>query len=284
MPSSHDDRASSGNEIQAPHGVFGQDNDNDAADSMTPLPLPPVNALQQMMQEHKKNWAEMTPDEILGVKTTGQDTDSLAATPDDTYHSPLEKFLMEKRLAQTGTTNLLESPRDGWNFLDKDTGLPNEQRVEDMRNGTIVRSQILDRWLQNAQDFNPSQNQDGDWARIFTAPQPEQQTVEQQADMAAFQHLLEPTVPSDAELKSAAQASILPAPDPDLNPQPVGYNPVGASYAPLVSGVGRPNGIAPLPTVTSGLQVPTAPASWAPQPPPWTVSGPQLYVNPVRKW
>lgn len=283
MPSGRNDRPGTGNEIQAPHSVFNEDN-NDASDSMTPLPAPPINALQQMMQEHKKNWAEMTPDEILGVKTPDQDKDVLTAAPDDTYHSPLEKFLMEKRLAQTGTTNLLAPADEGWNFLDKDTGLPNAQRVEDMRNGLIVRSQILDRWLQNAQDSNPNQNQDDEWARVFTAPPQTQPTREQLADMAAFKQLLDPQSSSDAELKSASQVSALPAPDPDLNPQPAGYNPVGASYAPVVSGVGRPNGIAPLPTVTSGLQVPSAPPAWAPQPAPWTVTTPQLFVNPVRKW
>ena len=287
MPASRNDRPNLGNDIQAPHSLFNPDN-NDAADSMTPRPSPQINALQQMMQEHKKDWAEMTPEEIMGVAAPQKN--SLlpgAGQEDNTYHSPLEKFLMEKRQAQTGSTNLLSNaPNEGWNFLDKDTGLPDPRRVEDMRNGLIVRSEILDRWLQNAQDFNQNQqqSQDADWARIFTAPQPAQPTPAQLADMVAFKQMLDPTAAADAESRSQPKISTLPEPDPDLNPQPAGYNPIGSTYAPVSSGIGRPNGINPLPTITSSPVAPSGPPDWAPKPPPWTLTTPQLFVNPVRRW
>jgi hypothetical protein len=281
QPAGHAGSLNLGNSIQAPHSVYGED-DLTPPDSLTPMPAPPqLNALQKMMMEHQKNWAEMTPSEILGVKGWEQDGKSPAGEADQTYHSPLEKFLMEKRLVQTGTTNL-NVPNAGWNFLDKDTGLPDPRRLEAMRNGTIVHSQILDRWLQNAQDFNQDHNQDDAWARVFTAPQPEQPSLAQQADMAAFNQMLEPS--ADLGLKSLAKAAVQPAPDPFLNPRPVGYNPVGASFVPLQSGIGRPSGINPLPAATTGVQTPATPPAWAPQPPPWTLTGPQLFVNPVRKY
>ena len=188
---------------------------------------------------------------------------------------------MEKRLVQTGTTNL-DVPNSGWDFLDKDTGLPDPRRLEAMRKGIIVHSQIIDRWMENAQDFNQSHDQDDAWARVFTAPQPDQPTLAQQADMAAFRQMLEPS--SDTALRSEPKIAAHVFVDPNLNPRPAGYNPVGASYAPLKSNIGRPNGIDPLPTATAGVQTPSAPPSWAPQPPPWTLTTPQLFVNPVRKY
>ena len=279
---SHSAGLNLGNAIQAPHNPFG-DEDIAPPDSLTPLPAPPVNSLQKMMAEHKKNWAEMTPSEILGVKTDEKDDGLLPDTTDHAYHSPLEKFLMQKRLAQTGTTNLnVANNSDGWNFLDKDTGMPDPQRLEDMRKGIIVHSQVIDRWMENAEDFNQSHDQDDAWARVFTAPQPDQPTLAQEADMAAFRQMLEPS--SDTSFRSQTKSVALSIPDPNLNPRPEGYNPVGASYAPLKSNIGRPSGIDPLPAATSGIQTPSAPPSWAPQPPPWTRNTPQLFVNPVRKF
>ena len=62
-------------------------------------------------------------------------------------------------------------------------------------------------------------------------------------------------------------------------------NPIGASFAPLSSGIARPIGLTPLPGITrpASMQTPTTPA-WAPQPAPWTSTTPQPFAIPQRKF
>lgn len=288
MPAVSSSHFSSGNQIEAPHSIFGQP--DDSPDIQPPPPQIQMNALQQMMLERQKNWAQMTPEEIFGLKAPDKSTDSTKTESDGTYHSPLEKFLMEQRLVQTGTTNLNHSVNEGWNFLDPETGLPNSQRVDAMRNGSIVGSQIFNRWLDNAGDNRNQQNQDDEWARVFTSPQQDIPTPSQDAEMQAFRQLLDPSAPAAGNgnggpgSKSRSFLPAIPAVDPDLNPVPAGFNPVGSTFAPLQSTMGRPNGINPLPGVVNLPLTVQTPPSWAPQPAPWASGKPQLFVTPQRKF
>ena len=279
----------SANQIRAPRSLFGGDDDGDDV----PAQMPQVNALQQMLQDQRqKNWTEMTPEEIFGLPAPDKSADpkiSLKPNASSTDVTALEKYLLQKRLVQNGSTNL-GAPSEGWNFLDDKTGLPDQKRAEELRNGSLAHSQIFDRLLGNAQDYrrNSLQGDDDAWNRVFVSARQSQPPQQQVADDDAFTQLIHPTEPT-TEMRNAALggkyfAPVVPPLDPNLEPRPVGYNPLGASFTPLTSGIGRPKRLDPLPGLTSGLSTPSLTPSWAPRPPPWTQDTPQLFVNPVRRW
>jgi hypothetical protein len=289
--SPHRDRQKSKDDVQAPHDIFGSDN---SEDQIAPPPPVQINALQDMLKERQKNWTEMTPAQIPGVPEADQpaDASSLDVRRREPDLSPLETFLRQQRLARTGTTNLPPG-NEHLSFLDDRTGLPNELRLEEMRNGFIAHSAIFDRLLENAGGISGlagQEDSDGAWAKVFVAPRQNQPNSQQVADMEAFVRLLQPAEPS-ADSKSPAAglnylSPVKPLTDPNVEPPRPGYNPAGASFQPLESGIGRPKRLPGLPTITSGLAVPSAPtlAPGAPQPPPWMSDTPQLFVNPVRRY
>jgi hypothetical protein len=274
-------------QLKAPQSLFGPSVD----DSMAP-PMPmPVNTLQQMVQQ-KPNWTQMTPDEILGVQTTPkqQDAKTLADQMLETgqtspNQSALETFLMNRRLAETGSTNV--NHLEEGSFLDPVTGLANPQRAAALQNSSVFHSAFFNRLLENAQDsYNNAGNPEAAWSRVFTAPAATTPSPAQTAEMSAFQQLLQPTAPAQVDSGKSEFGFPKPAslPDPNVEPVPVGYNPAGASFAPQESGVGRPKRLPGLPTATTMPSVPSLTPAWGPQPPPWTIKTPQLFVEPVRQF
>ena len=271
-------------QLSAPHAIFNQPDDSDA-----PMLAPPPSPLQQMVRQ-KPDWTTMTPDEILGLTKPGQakDNPSLNARRPAAYQSPLENFLLNQRLAQTGYTNL-NRPGEGWNFMDQDPGLAGPRRQNDLRDrSSIIKPQIFNRMLQNADDsFNQNpMNTDAAWVHVFSTPPPSAPNPAQLADMTAFQQLLQPTSPAAATSRSASGFTpAAPLPDSNLEPLPAGYNPAGASFHPLDENIGRPKRLAGLPSATAPAFAPApAPPAWAPKPPPWTLTSPQLFNIPARKY
>ena len=274
-------------QIKAPQPLFGSSID----DTMAPPMAPPVNTLQQMVQQ-KPDWTQMTPDEILGVQTTTkqQEAKGLAARMMASGQTPynqsaLETFLMNRRLAETGSTNL--NHLEEGSFLDPATGLADPQRAAALQNSSVFHSAFFNRLLENAQDsYNSSGNPDAAWARVFTAPAHTAPTPAQEAEMSAFQELLQPAAPAPADAGKSEFGFPKPAslPDPNLEPLPTGYNPEGTSFAPLDSGIGRPKRLPSLPTVSTVHSAPSLAPAWGPQPPPWTIKAPQLFVVPVRQF
>ena len=274
-------------QIQAPRSLF----DQPGGDSLAPVMPPPVN-YQRPPVKPQRNWTEMTPDEIMGLPPSEKDL--AAKTPGQhqpvPYQSPLENFLMSQRLAQTGSTNRT-APNLGWNFPGAKPDSAGLQPSGTARNGSTVHTQLFDRLLQGTPDspVDPLMNPPAAWGRMFNVPAQTSPTEAQLADMAAFRQILEPTAtPAPISTESASTAKFLPGaahPDPNLEPAKAGFNPAGATFLPLASGINHPKRLAPLPNVTgSGLTAPAAPPPWAAQPPPWTVANPQTIVFPVRKF
>ena len=152
--------------------------------------------------------------------------------------------------------------------------------------------QDLSRFLAGNQPNKTSANRSEglDW-NLFGAPQPQQPTqpdLVQQAAMARFRQLLESGSASVASVPPSPDGQFFPAPkkiiDPNITQPAYVLNPAGASFMPLINGIGRPTGLTPLPgIVTPSPQLVVVP-SWTPQPAPWLLQGPQLFVMPQRKF
>ncbi|MGD0251133.1 MAG: hypothetical protein ABSC01_00370 [Verrucomicrobiota bacterium] len=294
------DRPDFANELRAPVSVF------DAQGPTPPLPAPSrapmlssaeAQRLQKMLDE-RENWALMTPEEILGVDTSRNTlrTPEQEAADNQKNLTVVERFLERQRQSHTAVTNGYYSGNfsSGRDFSRNQGGLTNGSPSDPARIGLPAAAQILDRFFNNTPANNQfagqNENRSAGWfTSLGLPPQPAAPTPEQLAERERFSQLLNPGSYSDTTAKSAPGgkflSSLQPFSDTTPNQTPM-VNPVGASFAPLNSGIGRPAGLTPLPGITgpTNWQSSTAPPAWAPQPPPWLSQTPQPFTMPQRKF
>jgi hypothetical protein len=289
------------NELRAPVSVFGIQGPS--------LPLPaPQNAPTlsrteaqrlQKMRDERENWALMTPEEILGVDTsrnTLRTPEQEAADNQEQNLTVVERFLERQQQSHAAVTNGYSSGNSssGWDFSRHQGGLTNGNPSNPARIGLPTAPQILDRFLNGSPANNPFAGQTGnrsaDWFKsLGLPPQPAAPTPEQLAERERFRQLLDPGSYSGAPAKSPPGGEFLSSLRPlsDMTPnQTPAVNPVGATFAPLSSGISRPAGLAPLPGITGTTNWPSSAdrPAWAPQPPPWLVQTPQPFILPQRKF
>jgi hypothetical protein len=267
-----------------------------------PLAIPSAVSISegqqlQNMLNPKKDWALMTPGEIMGVASPEKilqvpERDAMGLRKNS---SALESFLGRQSESQSGATNGFsqDNPASAWHFPNN----PDFQSGADTANpvsGTLGNMpQTLSRFFNNTPQrgdnfFNP--NADASSGKLFDGSSPLQAPDSAQpTEMDRLQKLLgaSPAVQSQtpaANFSSGGNFISMPSSANYSFGQPV-VNPAGASYTPLTSGIGTPTGLTPMPTVTgpSSLQPAIAPA-WAPQAPPWMSQGPQPFVIPQRKF
>ena len=255
-----------------------------------PMPQPQQRARPQNSQQNPNDWTLMTAAEILGVESSDK---FLKSQQQQDYEkeregkTPLERFLKRQSEAQMGISNRPASPNPafGWDFsrmADRQNfsdGRDDLKFQNDRKNVANFLRNSLDEWTVNPQKMND--NDLSASSRLPSSP-----ASAQQAALARFEELLKPAAKAETAPKSAEKtfSAIQPLVDPNLQPQSQ-INPVGASYKPLESGIVRPSGIAPLPTLTgSAVAPPVATPSWAPKPAPWLSQAPQPLAIPQRKF
>ena len=289
-----------GNDVRAPVSVF--DIQSPSLPPTVPLSAPTLSRtdlkrLQKMLDE-RENWALMTPEEILGVDATGDTlrTPEQEAADNQENLTVVERFLERQQQTHTAVANEYTSGNSSsdWDFSRRQSGLTNGSPSDSVRIGLPTAAQILDRFFNDLPANNQFAGQNGsrgaDWFKsLGLPPQPAAPTPEQLAERERFRQLLDPGSYSDSRAKSSPGAEF-PSPLQPLsgmtpNKTPTG-NSVGASFAPLSSGIGRPAGLTPLPGITGSTnwQSSAASPSWAPQPPPWLVQTPQPFAMPQRKF
>jgi len=235
--------------------------------------------------ETKNNWALMTPKEIMGLPTPEKILGLPAPNNEDNL-SPEQRFLSRQdRAVATAATNA--QVRSDAALLENEANpfLPNN------RSGQASR-------LGDGPDFHSTPNAnlrpDGQtgadqrdispWTSAFTvppaAPKP---SSEQQAAMERFRALMEPSSPAETT-PARPVTSTTPLPDPNLQPQPL-VNPLGHSFTPLQSSIGRPTGIMPLPGITGPYKTPApSKSSSQAQLPPWLSDSPPPFGASPRKF
>jgi hypothetical protein len=265
---------------QAPSSFF---NFNVPDDSPPP---PPVSAAGRQPMKNtlaeRKNWTQMTPEEMFGVAPADKND---AAEPPDSL-TPLERlFDQEKQPPRAAFTNAGQNDRANspWDFpRDRNSaGLFGSKR-ENADNPGQNPGRLPGGWWNN--DAAAKQNGTVSWDS-FSAPAPqttEKPNLEQLAAMDRFRQLLAPS-PAPAADSKLFSAPVVPI-DPNFSRPDFVPNPAGASFTPLISGIGLPVGLTPLPGIVTPISPPVVIPSWTPQPAPWLLQGPQAFTIPQRKF
>ena len=254
----------------------------------------PQSERMKKMLEDRKNWALMTPEEILGTAPA----DELLPAPErdamgrKKNASQLDRYLDRENNLRGGLTNSWQNDRDNlpWNLSRDRNGL---NLSDPGRDNTMDAAQRLSEYLNSRRFGDGPVNRNGKnsgWD-AFNPPPPQTRDkpdVEQMAAMDRFRQLLNPspapaTEPSP-DSKFFPVPKIAPVVDPYITQPDYMPNPVGGSYTPLTTGIGKPTGLTPLPGIVNPGITPVAAPAWAPQPAPWLIQGPQPFVMPQRKF
>jgi hypothetical protein len=256
-----------------------------------PLPQMPANPpadnerLQQILEE-RRNWTLMTPQEIFGV-TTPEEIMGLPkhnAAGEEIKTTQVERWLARQEQSRNSATNGLQngaaaSSRDFSSDEEGNRFEPDGTKQENPR-------QFLDSFMNPAPDNNRSssdrQNEMADWPQSFGAATQPKIDPEQQAAMERFRQLLEPNPSATAQSDLNGKNFTVPVTTENSILGQPSVNPLGASFTPLTSDVGKPLG---LPGITRQNNSQPAPVpSWEPQPAPWLSQVPQPFVVPQRKF
>ena len=284
-------------------GLFQDASPLSSFNDFGPAPLPNAGGRIQKSSEDRQDWIFKTPAEIMGVSSEQiLQTKKRNENGQQKNLSPMERYLEARnpsaRFDRSGDPS---RSRDFWGQGNDQTNSDNtsldlmNSDPDDLQSPAIS-GQPFDTAPGATVSANP--NKDSVWSKIFgtpaSQPAPSASTIaKQQAEMNQFQQLLNPgsvpvtaatTVPDNTTAFKSQNS--LPMTDSTQlgSTQPL-VNPIGASFAPLNSGIGQPAALATLPTITrqAGIPAVTTPA-WAPQPAPWMSQNPQPFVVPQRKF
>jgi hypothetical protein len=281
-------------------GLFQDTSPVPSFNDFMPAPGPDAGRRPQKSANDRQDWVFMTPAEIMGVapeqltRTRKRDANG---QPDNL--SPMERYLQRQNPSARLKNNSPDHPLGSRNSWDADIGQTNGDNNDssDLNNGGLDdprSATALNPSASGALDNNllGAPNTDSPWSKApgASASQWVPDSVQQKVDLeqAQFQQLLNPgAVPVTAATSLPDRTASLNAQTTVLgsdSTEPL-VNPIGASFAPLSSGIGRPVGLAPLPGITrpASIEVITPPA-WAPQPAPWTSQTPQPFAIPQRKF
>jgi hypothetical protein len=268
---------------------------------LLPEPLPPAispgqaRQMQQLLDE-RRNWALLTPEQILGLPTQEK---ILGIADRDAFGQPKNETVVMRYVERQ------DQLRSRTNTVNYGAADPASRR--DFSGGT--EPQV------NSDFWNPAGAKPGNpglmeqltgatpdsgadtartpksiWQKSFALPESETKpTPEQQAAMNQFQELLQPHSLPGGAAKSTSMGSPLFSPQsiaPNPAPNQPAAIPMGASFTPLSSGVATPEGLTPLPGLLgpTSTGLPALVPEWKPQPPPWLSSAPQVDVIPQRKF
>ena len=282
------------NAVQSPALNFG------ALPQTARLPAPPAISLaevrrMQRLIDERKNWALRTPEEILGLPTPEKilgipDRDALGEPKDESVVARYYERQEQSRASTNNDNYGAADPASHWGFPDS-RELQINPNIWAPAGSRPENPALVDQFLNGTADNRAGSGRapENGWSKTFNLPAPTPgPTPEQQAAMEQFQQLLKPHAlpggtPKTPALGSPIFSTLSMAPNPAPGQLLI---PIGASFAPLSSGIGMPAGVTPLPSLL-GPNNPAPPAiakEWKPQLPPWMSSAPQPGVVPQRKF
>lgn len=266
-------------QIQAPTSLF-----NNRAAAPLPAPMPEVN---QVLEE-RKNWALMTPEEILGLKTPeeilgvkkAEDIEQGSLTPE-------ERFLLRQDTPATGATNgySTDDKTSRW-WLTKgpeDPDFLTPQQTEE--NSSLADFNRLISATPNKGPF-AARNNSGNWIQApVSTGDSEKADAEQQAEMERFRQMLDPGAAFEKPA-TAMTDNRFGFSDAGQDPyQKVrAANRAATSLSTVEDDVAKPVGLTPLPGLATEppKKLDTTP-TWAAKPPPWLSEQPNPFAIPPPK-
>jgi hypothetical protein len=278
-----------GNTLQAPSSFNFSD---PVVDTPPPVGVPVVSHAEalrmQDLLDRRKNWMLLTPAEILGATTPEkimgiQERDASGRPKNLTA---LERYTERRNQPPPADANTNALPT--WNFSDKQPDTSNS-----IPGGLGSPDNMAGLSLNPASDNQTFawQNGNNSWSKLFDSPSPSPLpvvTLAQQTDMDRFRQLLKSGSSSAAVAATPSLSGIkfsLPQTALSSGLGQSALTPVGASFTPLNSGIGKPAEMPKLPSIWSlSLTSPPSAAAWAPQPPPWLSPTPQPFATPQRKF
>jgi hypothetical protein len=270
-----------------------------------PTAIVPPSQSQQMRQllDERKNWALMTPEQILGVPTQKKvlgvpDRDTLAQPDNESvlmqFYDRLEQSRLRTNNADLNASETAMQPGLPGSRASLMTPNPWAPAGVNPASPSLI-SQFLNAATNAVSASAPTAA--GGWSRSFNRPVPASQPASTRPDsLATFQQLLQLQPSSGDDAGAPAFGSpilrpIFPTPvspaaaiaaTPASAPLPVVS--IGAFYTPLSSMAVAPT-MAPLPGPFGQTNLaPVTSPTWKPQAPPWESSAPQLGAVPQRKF
>jgi len=261
--------------------------------SVMPLLTPGEAERERDLDDRRRNWALMTPAEILGIVTPEQ---ILGVSERDAFGQPkyptaLERYAdRQTRLLLLAKTNAAPSGSapPAWYFLgdrrDEANSPFGTKEPPDPQASSRLNAPLNNPFY----PFSARQNDNSGWSKLFdntpfpVAPMPSAAQVE---DMERFRQLLNPGSPSPVTAATPGSGGLKTSLPQALLGSGLAQSPnrLGGSFTPLTSGIGRPAELPKL-TPTWGLSYTSPPPAeaWAPQPPPWL--SPSPFTAPQRKF
>ena len=285
------------NVIQSPSQGSG------IAPGVEPLPAPPMPTIspaqaQQMQRllDERKNWALLTPEQILNPPTQEKILDiadrNIFGQPKN--ETVVMQYVKRQDQLLSGTNNFNFGHADpvsrrGFSDNMEPQIIPNYWNPAGGRPGN---SGLIDQIIGRTPDSrgDATQPPKNIWQKSFDLPAQEPKpTPEQQDAMNQFQALLQPHPLSGGAAKAPSFGTPTPVAPATAPKTAAGQAPaisIGASFTPLSSGVTMPAGLTPLPGLLgpTNTGLPALVPEWKPQPPPWQSSTPQMDVMPQRKF
>ncbi len=279
-------RYNSAGAFNAPIPLFGARGPSASFDILPGSPPPPISAADALQFQKafndKKNWALMTPEEILGVSTPEQ----ILGIADPNYDpslTPEERYLQsQSRQYAIGVSNAVHraavSVWSSGDFADGslDANSRFAGRLDDSeRDPARALSSLFGQRVDAVSQPNST------WSSPFDSPTPLPKPLPAQlAGMESFRALLDPPPPEKPRSAFVLQPAATPG--PNLQSLPA-YNPAGGSPRVLISDLIRPVGLTPLPGVT-GPQAPAKKTAPLVRPPPWMQDPLQNSTLPQRQY
>jgi hypothetical protein len=274
------------NTMQAP----SVDLSGPVVDKPLPTVTPVVSRAEALRMQNeldrRKNWMLLTPAEILGVTTPEKimGIHEHDAAGQQKKLTALERYT--ERQNQTPLFNANTNAFPTWNYSDKQPDTSNST-IGGLRNPASLFGLLLNPAPDN--QIFAEQIGNNRWSKLFDPSSPSPiVSPAQQTDMERFRQLLNPGSSSTATAPTPSLGGIkntLPQTALSSGLGQSALTPVGASFTPLSSGIGKPAEMPKLPSIWSlSITSPPSAAAWAPQPPPWLSPTPQSYAVPQRKF
>ncbi len=253
---------------------------------------PAEQAQLQDLSDRRKNWILMTPAEILGATTPekilGIQEHDAAGQPKNL--TALERYTERQNQMPSANTNAFQNgdSSPAWDFS---RNRRNQSDVFNPINGGLENPASLENPPPDSEPDNRTlarKSQNDGWSKLLGSPTPlPAPNAAQQLNLERFRQLLgsSPSPAPAATPSSNDKMFSLLEMSPDVKPGQPLLNPIGASFTPLNSGVGKPASLPTLPSYWGLSYTSSRPvAVWAPQPPPWMSAEQQPFAVPQRKF